>query len=110
MRFTPSVFAAALTVAAADSAAQTDTIEEILVTAATGSRIVRQGDSPSPLSIYDSRTLLDSGLKDIRDLVGVLSINAGAETGLVQTFPSLSGNFCCRFFCYLGESASSNAH
>ena len=50
-----------------------------MVTAATGSRIVRQGDSPSPLSSYDSQTLLDSGVKDIRDLVGVLSINAGAE-------------------------------
>ena len=73
------VLAAALTIAAADSAAQTDTIEEVVVTAATGSRIVRQGDSPSPLSIYDNRTLLDSGLKDIRDLVGVLSTNAGAE-------------------------------
>ena len=54
-------------------------IEEVVVTAATGSRIVRQGDSPSPLSSYDSQMLLDSGLKDIRDLVGVLSINAGAE-------------------------------
>ena len=77
---TRSVFAAALTIAAANSAAQTDSIEEILVTApATGSRIVRQGDSPSPLSIYGGETLRDSGLKDIRDLVGVLSINAGAE-------------------------------
>ena len=68
-----------LTVAAADGAAQTGAIEEVVVTAATGSRIVRQGDSPSPLSSYDGQTLLDSGLKDIRDLVGVLSINAGAE-------------------------------
>lgn len=74
-----SVLAAALTFAAADGAAQTGTIEEVVVTAATGSRIVRQGDSPSPLSSYDGQMLLDSGLKDIRDLVGVLSINAGAE-------------------------------
>ena len=73
------VLACALTVAAADSAAQTDTIGEVVVTATTGSRIVRQGDSPSPLSIYGGETLRDSGLKDIRDLVGVLSINAGAE-------------------------------
>ena len=73
------VLAAALTIAATHGAAQTNTIEEVVVTAATGSRIVRQGDSPSPLSSYDSQTLLDSGLKDIRDLVGVLSINAGAE-------------------------------
>ena len=74
-----SVLAAALTIAATNSAAQTDTIEEIVVTATTGSRIVRQGDSPSPLSNYDGQTLLDSGLRDIRDLVGVLAINAGAE-------------------------------
>ena len=65
--------------AAMESGAQTGDIEEVVVTAATGSRIVRQGDSPSPLSSYDGQTLLDSGLKDIRDLVGVLSINAGAE-------------------------------
>ncbi|MDE0373957.1 MAG: TonB-dependent receptor plug domain-containing protein [Rhodospirillales bacterium] len=68
-----------LSFAAAESEAQNGAIEEVVVTAATGSRIVRQGDSPSPLSNYDSRILLDSGLKDIRDLVGVLSINAGAE-------------------------------
>ena len=74
-----SVLAAALTIAATNSAAQTDTIEEIVVTAPTGSSIVRQGDSPSPLSNYDGQTLLDSGLRDIRDLVGVLAINAGAE-------------------------------
>ena len=74
-----NVLATALTFAAANGAAQTNTIEEVVVTAATGSRIVRQGDSPSPLSSYDGQTLLDSGLKDIRDLVGVLSINAGAE-------------------------------
>ena len=73
------VLAAALTIAATHGAAQTNMIEEVVVTAATGSRIVRQGDSPSPLSSYDGQTLLDSGLKDIRDLVGVLSINAGAE-------------------------------
>ena len=73
------VLAAALTIAATHGAAQTNTIEEVVVTATTGSRIVRQGDSPSPLSSYDGQTLLDSGLKDIRDLVGVLSINAGAE-------------------------------
>ena len=70
---------AALSFTATESRAQTGAIEEIVVTAATGSRIVRQGDSPSPLSSYDGQTLLDSGLKDIRDLVGVLSINAGAE-------------------------------
>ena len=74
-----ALVAGAMTFAAADSAAQAGTIEEVVVTAATGSRIVRQGDSPSPLSNYDGETLQDSGLRDIRDLVGVLSINAGAE-------------------------------
>ena len=78
-RYPRAAFAVALTIAAANGAAQTDAIEEVVVTAATGSRIVRQGDSPSPLSIYGGETLRDSGLKDIRDLVGVLSINAGAE-------------------------------
>ena len=74
-----ALVAGAMTIAAADSAAQTGTIEEVVVTAATGSRIVRQGDSPSPLSNYGGETLQDAGLRDIRDLVGVLSINAGAE-------------------------------
>ena len=64
---------------ATDAAAQTGAVEEIVVTASTGSRIGRQGDSPSPLSNYDAVDLLDAGLKDIRDLVGVLAINAGAE-------------------------------
>ena len=64
-------------------------IEEILVTAKTGSRILRQGDSPSPLSIYETQEMLDAGLRDLRDLVGVLSINAGAENNsdnLTQNF------------------------
>ena len=64
---------------AAGGMAQTGSVEEIVVTAKTGSRIGRQGDSPSPLSNYDAVDLLDAGLKDIRDLVGVLAINAGAE-------------------------------
>ena len=58
---------------------QTDAIEEIVVTARTGSRISRQSDSPSPLSSYEGRDLVDAGLRDIRDMVGVLSINAGSE-------------------------------
>ncbi len=62
-----------------DAAAQSGTVEELVVTAKTGSRIGRQGDSPSPLSNYHANDLLDAGLKDLRDLVGVLSINAGAE-------------------------------
>ena len=56
-----------------------DTIDEIVVTARTGSRIRRQSDSPSPLTVHEGPELTDAGLKDIRDMVGVLSINAGAE-------------------------------
>ena len=65
------------------------TIEEVVVTAKTGSRIARQADSPSPLSSYEAEDLQDDGLKDIRDLVGVLSINAGSENNsdnLTQNF------------------------
>ena len=89
---TPTGFALALVLATAPAAppgaaqtAQTnptdpaDTIDEIVVTARTGSRISRQGDSPSPLTIHEGPELTDAGLKDIRDMVGVLSINAGAE-------------------------------
>ena len=85
--------------AAMEGGAQTGAIEEVVVTAATGSRIVRQGDSPSPLSSYDGQTLLDSGLKDIRDLVGVLSINAGAENNsdnLTQNYTAGTANINLR--------------
>ena len=77
-----------MALAAPDATAQTtqtdpigdsDTIEEIVVMARTGSRIHRQSDSPSPLTIHEGPDLTDAGLKDIRDVVGVLSINAGAE-------------------------------
>ena len=73
------VFVLAIGLFATGGVAQTGPVEEIVVTAKTGSRIGRQGDSPSPLSNYDAAVLLDAGLKDIRDLVGVLAINAGAE-------------------------------
>ena len=80
----PTGFALALAcaLAAPNAAAQSDredTIDEIVVTARTGSRISRQSDSPSPLTIHEGSELTDAGLKDIRDMVGVLSINAGAE-------------------------------
>ena len=80
----PTGFALALAcaLAASNGAAQSDredTIDEIVVTARTGSRIRRQSDSPSPLTIHEGPELTDAGLKDIRDVVGVLSINAGAE-------------------------------
>ena len=81
--------AAAFGVAATVGIADQGTIEEVVVTAKTGSRIGRQGDSPSPLSNYDGRALREAGLKDLRDLVGVLAINAGAENNadnLTQNF------------------------
>ena len=59
--------------------AESPAIEEIVVTAPTGSRILRQGDTGTPLSIFERQTLLDSGAKDLRDFVGVLAINAGSE-------------------------------
>ena len=83
---TPTGFALALALACAlaapNGAAQSDpedTIDEIVVTARTGSRIRRQSDSPSPLTVHEGAELTDAGLKDIRDVVGVLSINAGSE-------------------------------
>ena len=85
----PTGFALALVLATApaatgsaaqsDQSDQADTIDEIIVTARTGSRISRQSDSPSPLTIHEGPDLTDAGLKDIRDMVGALSINAGAE-------------------------------
>ena len=67
--------------------------------ATTGSRIGRQGDSPSPLSNYDGGTLRDAGLRDLRDLVGMLAINAGAENNsdnLTQNFTSGTANINLR--------------
>ncbi len=79
--------------------AETSAIEELVVTAPTGSRIVRQGDSASPLSILERQTLLDSGIKDFRDVVGVLSINAGSENNsdnLTQNFTVGTANINLR--------------
>ena len=78
---------------------QSETIEEIVVTAKTGSRILRQGDSPSPLSTYETEDMLGAGLKDFRDLVCVLSINAGAENNsdnLTQNFTVGTANINLR--------------
>ena len=85
--------------AAADAVAEPAAIEEIIVTAKTGSRIGRQGDSPSPLSNYDGRTLREAGLRDLRDLVGVVAINAGAENNadnLTQNFTVGTANINLR--------------
>ena len=74
-------------------------IEEVVVTAPTGSRILRQGDSASPMSIFERQTLLESGVKDLRDLVGVLAINAGSENNsdnLTQNFTVGTANINLR--------------
>ena len=91
--------AASLGFAATDGIAAQGAIEEIVVTAKTGSRIGRQGDSPSPLSNYDGSGLRDAGLKDLRDRVGVLAINAGAENNsdnLTQNFTVGTANINLR--------------
>ena len=91
--------AASFGVAASDGAAEPGAIEEVVVTAKTGSRIGRQGDSPSPLSNYDGSTLREAGLRDLRDLVGVLAINAGAENNsdnLTQNFTVGTANINLR--------------
>ena len=72
---------------AAQEAAQE--LEEVVVTAKTGSRIARQADYASPLAEYDAETLDDFAAKDIRDLVGLLPTDLGAENNsdnLTQNF------------------------
>ena len=84
---------------ALSAAAQAPAVEEIVVTAKTGSRVVRQGDSPSPLASYDGDELVDLGVKDLRDLVGILSINAGAENNsdnLTQNYTAGTANLNLR--------------
>ena len=54
-------------------------IEELVVVARTGSHIKRSAALSSPLARYDSEDLRGSAAKDIRDLIGTLSINNGAE-------------------------------
>lgn len=90
---------ASLGIAATDGVAGQGTIEEVVVTAKTGSRIGRQGDSPSPLSNYDGSALREAGLRDLRDLVGVVAINAGAENNsdnLTQNFTVGTANINLR--------------
>ena len=94
-----SVLAGALALAAGGILAEPGVVEEVVATAKTGSRIGRQGDSPSPLSNYDEETMRAAGLKDLRDLVGVLAINAGAENNsdnLTQNFTVGTANLNLR--------------
>ena len=60
-----------------------------MVAAYTGSRIKRQVASPSPLAEHDAEALRANAAKDLRDLVGLLPINNGAENNsdnLTQNF------------------------
>ena len=81
-----------------DAAAQGD-IEEVVVVARTGSRIKRQADSPSPLAEFGADELNALAAKDLRDLVGVLAINSGAENNtdnLTQNFTPGTANINLR--------------
>ena len=97
-------FAAAETLFAAElgTAAESDraaAIEEVVVVARTGSRIRRQADSPSPLTQFDADSLRAQGVKDIRDLVGLLPVNNGAENNsdnLTQNFTAGTANLNLR--------------
>ena len=74
-------------------------LEEVVVVARTGSRIKRQADSASPLSEFSADDLRARASKDLRDLVGVLSINAGAENNsdnLTQNFTAGTANINLR--------------
>ena len=77
-----------------------DEIGEIVVVAArTGSRIKRQASSPTPLAEYGAEDLRDQAAKDIRDLVGILPINNGAENNsdnLTQNFTAGTANINLR--------------
>jgi len=71
----------------------------IVVTAKTGSRIKRQGDLPSPLQTLGAEDLDKNAIKDVRDLVGILPINNGAENNsdnLTQNFTAGTANINLR--------------
>jgi len=65
----------------------------------TGSRIQRQGDIPSPVSILGSESLENNAVKDVRDLVGILPFNSGSENNsdnLTQNFTVGTSNINLR--------------
>lgn len=84
----------------APAAAQQNTIEdEVIVTATTGSRIKRQSDLPSPIARFDASDLSANAVKDVRDLIGILPINAGSENNsdnLGQNFTAGTSNINLR--------------
>ena len=90
----------ALTVDAAPAPLEAiEAIEEVVVVAKTGSRIARQADHPSPLAQYDAETLQNFAAKDIRDLIGLLPTDNGAENNsdnLTQNFTVGTANINLR--------------
>ena len=78
---------------------ETSIQDTIVVTAQTGSRIKRQRDLPSPLQSFGAQDLANNGVKDVRDLVGILSANAGSENNsdnLSQNFTAGTSNINLR--------------
>ena len=75
-------------------------IEELVVVPArTGSRIKRQAASPLPIAEVHAEDIRAGGTKDLRDLVGTLSINNGAENNsdnLTQNFTGGTANINLR--------------
>ena len=74
-------------------------LEEVVVVARTGSRIKRPQDAPSRLVEFDAEALKNLAVKDLRDFVGALAINAGAENNsdnLTQNFTAGTANINLR--------------
>ena len=81
--------------AAAAEEAAAQVLEEVVVVARTGSHIKRHAESASPLADYDAEALRDRAAKDIRDLVGWLPTNNGAENNsdnLTQNYTAGTAN------------------
>ena len=94
-----AAFGAAGSVASEQGADASGGVEEIVVVARTGSRIKRQADSPSPLIEFGGDELRARAAKDLRDLVGVLTANHGAENNsdnLTQNFTVGTANINLR--------------
>ena len=88
-----------LRAAETDAGATAGTVEEVVVVAYTGSRVKRHAASPSPLSEYHADELADHAIKDVRDLIGRLPTNSGAENNsdnLTQNFTAGTANINLR--------------
>lgn len=78
-----------LAAAASPARAQTPIIEELLVTARTGSHISQHSDPATSISEFAVSELQDAGVRDLRGLVDALPMSAGAENNsdnLTQNF------------------------